>query len=430
MRGRRAHLLFNALTTCALLLAGATCAAGSTPPKRTDGTAGQTTPLGRPATFSELPPSARLVHVAAGTRLWSRPNADARSVIRVDTEIDLPVLERVPGWVKVRYAGRIGWLPAATTVPPQQGERMDLRANAARLARARQLIGENRPVRRCGFLPLYTDVEDPALLSRLSEIVSALPAAYRMRYGLRPVGEPVEAVLLFRREQDFAAFSRSETELGHLQVAGFARDGLAVVYVGEQNSEQVAHDLVHEVTHLLNRRVFGLALPPWLEEGMANDLGYCRIASSGELMLRTLGGVRQESEVGRYMRGGWLSIDKRVQERGAIASLARLRRRAAENSLDPVGELCDLTWQAFAAEQGRQERYDESTFLVRYLLDGGNVAARQAFLDALQRLASAAVNQRVQIDPTTWAQDGNLDARYRAWLLARQPTSDESHLKH
>jgi len=426
MSVRRARLLLNALTTCALVLTGATYGAGSTPPKSTEGASAQKAPLGRPAAFSELPPSAHIVHVVAGTRLWSRPDANARSVIRVDTEIDLPVLDRVPGWVKVRYAGRIGWLPAAKTASPQQGERMDLRANAARLARARQLLGENRPAKTCGFLPLYTDVEDPTLLRRLSEIVSALPAAYRARYGLQPTGEPVEAVVLFRRDQDFAAFSRSETELGHLQVAGFARDGLAVVYVGEQSAEQVAHDLVHEVTHLLNRRVFGLALPPWLEEGMANDLGYCRITAGGELVLGTLGGVRQESEVGQYKPGGWLSIDKRVRESGAIASLARLRQRAVDHRLHPVGELCELTWQEFAAEQGRQERYDESTFLVRYLLGGGGIEVRRAFLNALQNLASAAPNEPAQIDPTDWARLGDLDAGYRAWLLAQKPTSDEA----
>lgn len=430
MSVRRARLLLSSLTTGAMFLAGATCGAGSTPPKRPDDASTRPATLGQPAIFSEVPPAAQLVHVTAGTRLWSRPDARASSVIRVDAEIDLPVLGRVPGWIKVRYAGRTGWLPAADTTSPEPGKARDLRANPARLARARQLIGEDEPVRQCGFLPLYTDVQDPALLHHLSAVVSALPAAYRARYDLQPTGEPVEAVVVFRRSEDFAAFSHSETELGHLQVAGFARDGLAVVYVGEQNVDQVTHDLVHEVTHLLNRRVFGLALPPWLEEGMANDLGYCRIASGGELMLGTLGGRREEADVGRYEPGGWLSIDKRVHESGAIASLARLRQRAVKHSLHPVGNLCDLTWQEFAAENGRQERYDESTFLVRYLLDGGNAGVRRVFLDALQRLANATTNEPARIDPAAWIQGGDLDSHYRAWLLAQKPAPDEPDLKH
>jgi hypothetical protein len=379
---------------------------------------------GRPATFLDRTEQSAVVHVDAGSRLWSRPDASATSVIRVDAAIDLPVLDRRPGWVKVRYAGRVGWLPELdSAVQPAQFAPL-LRADPARLARARQLIGSTRAPRRCGFLSMYTDVEDPAMLNRLSEVVAALPTAYASRFGLHPNGAAVEAVVLFRRRGDFVAFSRSETELARLQVAGFSRDGLAVVYAGDHTREQVAHDLVHEVTHLLNRRVFGSALPPWLEEGMANDLGYSRIDSHGDLILDTLSGNRQESEVGRYKPGGWLTVDKHVEEGGAIAALGRLRQSAEEGRMDSVATLTHLPWLEFIAEEGRQKRYDEATFLIRYLLDPRRPELRQAFLQALHQLADDTAVDTRPLDPSSWPLGSTLDAGYRSWLRSSAAMPD------
>lgn len=382
------------------------------------------TTYGQPATFLDRTERGAMVHVEPGSRLWSRPDATGTSVIRVDAAIDLPVLERRPGWVKVRYAGHIGWLPALESNSEPASLAPSLRADPARLSRARQLIGPSRGPLRCGFLTMYTDVGDDGILARLSQIVAALPEAYAARYGLQPDGEAVEAIVLFRNRDDFVAFTRSETELARLRVAGFSRDGLAVVYAGSHTSDEVAHDLVHEVTHLLNRRVFGSALPPWLEEGMANDLGYSRIDSDGKLIPGSLSGAREESEVGRYEPGGWLSIDKHVRERGAVAALARLRDLAENGEMDEVGRLTRLTWQDFVAESGRQRRYDEATFLVRYLLDSRQPGLRRTFLQRLHALAGNATQRSDVIDPLSWPQGPAIGAGYRAWIVSTAATPD------
>lgn len=375
---------------------------------------------GRPAEFQAESPEDETVHVEAGTRLWSRPDARAVSVIRVDAAIDLPVLERTPGWVKVRYDGRIGWLPSGSDRSPTERKIADLQANPVRLARARQLLGAEHPVRRCGPLPLYTDVEDPALLQSLDKVARTLPAAYEARYGLSATGDPVEAIILFQRREDFQAFASSETSLGGVQVAGFARDGLAVIYRGEQTVEDIEHDLVHEMVHLLNRRVFGLSLPPWLEEGVANDLSYSRLDADGVPVPDSLSGSRREREIGHYEPGGWLSVDKQVRERGAVASLARLARLAESGELPEVSRLTRATWQDFTAEVDRQRRYDEAAFLVRFLLDRSSPTLRATFLASLRMFANDPTRSAAALDPTRWQTSDLLSSRFVRWLVKQQ----------
>src|SRR6185436_7649016 len=98
----------------------------------------------------------------------------------------------------------------------------------------------------------------------------AVDAAYRARYGLDLAGAPAETVVLFRRRRSYDEYLQRTggplaAETGHF--AG----GVVALYREGRLLEDVRATLVHELVHALGRRGLGPALPPWLDEGMADD---------------------------------------------------------------------------------------------------------------------------------------------------------------
>ncbi|MGH2628331.1 MAG: hypothetical protein ACRDHY_16965 [Anaerolineales bacterium] len=238
-------------------------------------------------------------------------------------------------------------------------------------------------------------------------MAAAFEDAYRGRYGLAPVGEPAETVVLFAGEAAYRAFQEREAQLAGLAASGHTVPGPVALFDGGRGRAEVAGTLVHELAHLLNRRAIGPALPSWLDEGIADDLALSRIDEAGRLAPGTLGGaVVQEGH--------------RRELFGAPAVLHRLAAGIEEERLRPLPELLDLDWGPFVAGAGARLHYAQASFWVRYLLDGEGGALAPAFRAFLAGVAAGgsvapeALRSRLS---RSWEE---LEAGFRAWLLAEE----------
>jgi len=322
------------------------------------------------------------VWVAAGEEVRGAPRADAEVVGRAEVFERVDVLQRSGDWVRVATEVGIGWVKAAEgdadyplgsgLVPPKPLPAA-VPDNAA-LAAARDLLGLTGPVGRLGPYDLYTDLRDPSRLFQLDRLAVQVEPAYRQRYGRRPVGEAREAVLAFAGEQQYRLFQARERRLQGLPASGHAGSGIVAFYVGERRRSEVAATLVHELVHMLNRRALGPALPPWLDEGMADDLGSGFIGPAGDLEPERLGGevVRRPGSVDYF---------------GAMAAVRNLNAANARGENRPrLADLVALDWSGFVRSEDRALHYAQAGLFIRYLQDGEEKSLAPGFhrfLDAV-----------------------------------------------
>ncbi len=354
--------------------------------------------LGIAADFLPLAANDSERHSATpGTRLYSQADLTSTILAMIDVAVELEVLARHGPWVEVRYASWKGWI--TTQDQPDTGPtatRSDPELAAWRLALARDILGQgsnsaSQPAHKLGTFNLLTDVENRRLLHLLANIADHLPAAYSERFGIE-LGHgnssgSGETVILFAREEAYRAYEsrvRPETDRGTL---GHADQGLAVLYVGRQGPDDVAAILVHELTHVLNRRHLRKTPPPWLEEGMAHDLAFCQIDGLGRLELATLGGRSVVIEEHFYQPGGFIDFDRSIHVTGPKASWDLLRKRWRQGDTLSLELLIDLVSREFFDPDDRPLRYDTSTFFIRYLLDSGDRELADRFQAYLASLA-------------------------------------------
>jgi hypothetical protein len=222
-------------------------------------------------------------------------------------------------------------------------------------------------------------------------------------------------VVLFAREADYRAFAAAVGAEPGGGALGHADRGAAVLFAGRQRREEVAAVLVHELAHLLSRRALAAPPPPWLDEGIANDLSFCRVDGSGQLLLGSLGGRSVVIEEPAYRPGGWLGIDRAVHLEGPVASLRLLREALKGGAVPPLASLAALSPEEFFDPEGRQLRYDASAFFVRYLLagDGGLGRGFRAFLAAAAGGAASDSEALLGHLRRGW---GELQRDFEAWL--------------
>jgi len=174
--------------------------------------------------------------------------------------------------------------PAAASPAPAPARRGEPAQppDAALLARARELLGGGGREESCGPYRLYTDAADPRLVAACARLAGRLDALYEERYGVRPLGEPAEAIVLFGEIDRYRALARETgVPLGY---AGYtlATRGLAVFHAGDQPIATFLSTLAHELTHLVSRRALGVNLPPWLSEGLADGIGDTATAAANQ----------------------------------------------------------------------------------------------------------------------------------------------------
>ena len=362
--------------------------------------------LGAPAAIGET--RGALVRLPARLRLRAQPSAEAPTVAILDGPRELEVVERRGDWIQVRWDDRLLWAspetdPGVAGLPPAPetatAPASSAVADPARLERARAALGAGARSRRLGPFHLLTDLPEGDLLDDLDRVAAQLPAAYGDRFGLDP-GDPRElAVVLFREEADYRVYQAAEGVSGE-GAGGHATGGAAALFVGSRPAADVRSRLVHELTHLLNRRALGEA-PPWLEEAMAGDLGLSRVDRRGRIAPGTV--------AGRIYDAGGLLV-----RRDPRAALALLASETAAGRAPSLAELTCLDLDAFARPEGRTLRYLAGTFLLRYLLDGPRAQPEVV----RERLAALA---RGETPGTGWPAAGaaewaDLERRYRRWL--------------
>jgi hypothetical protein len=239
-----------------------------------------------------------------------------------------------------------------------------------------------------GPFSIATDVRDQRLLQRLAEVAAALAPAYRDRFGLTP--QPSGRVLLFGRERAFRAWLAARHPTGAGSPAGgaapadsglegYAASGTAALHADGRSANEVAALLVHELSHLLTETAVARSLPPWLGEGLSEELAMSRLDSRGRVVagsLRTERTVRAGADPSRRRT----LVERTVS--GPGAALARLV--GTPGARVPLAELLAFDGAAFVHPAGRRERYATAGFFVRFLLAEPDRAARfRAFLAAV-----------------------------------------------
>lgn len=361
------------------------------------------------------PEGVERVTVKPGIPLLSEPRPGARQVLTPTRVAVLRVLDRRPGWVQVQYGEVTGWVPARDWIgpePPLGSDPDPVRPvsgrgpDEQRLAWARARLMPPEVVGKVGPYVVYTDLRDPARLSFFDRVAAGLDSAYRSRYQVSPVGDPAEAVVLFSRESDYRAFLGQATTVAELPATGHTGHGIVSLFDGRRPQSEVASTLVHELAHLLNRRAIGPALPSWLEEGIADDLSQSQIDRSGRLLPGTLGGVT-------------VRVGRRIEMHGARAALQDLLDAARAGGLRPLPQLLALDWGEFVRGNG-ELNYAQSSFFVRYLLQGEQGALAPGFHAFLQEVSNGRPPEPEALREKLGRSWPVLEAGFRLWVLAQR----------
>ena len=385
-------------------------------------------PLGRSAAFGVVE-AGPTVAINAGTALRSRPDPRAEVLTRFETAVELPILRRQGVWTRVHFRDWTGWLAAeGEPVSAGAGEsslaydplviELSISQQTTRLAGARRLLAaENEALPALGPWRLYTDVEDFELLSFLDRVASAVPAAYRHRYGLPVTVDDSQVVVLFAEEQSYRDYTEEFTEVSALHGGGHADGFMAVLFDGSGSREAVGSVLVHELTHLLNRIAFEAGPNTWLEEAIASDLGLSRLDPSGRPKPGTLGGKTRVFSQRTSSRRTFFNV---TQTGGQVVwneLMDDWRRRRSK--LVSLGELLDLPWSAFVRNDTRSPNYALATFFLRFLLDEPDAPHADLFRSFLTAASSGADSGSEALAAALSTPMPDLERRYERWLTAK-----------
>jgi|GEM_PF-1572797 len=385
------------------------------------GLAGPQRPAARPLRQDD-----RRVEVAAGEPLRERPNPRAGVLAIVDADQELTVLDREGGWVRVRYAGRKGWIALALDETPQEVADETV-PDPERLARALDLLG-HPSAHPLGPWTLYTDVHGKRLLRSLDRLAGETVRAYEDRFGLDPglpgsgsgAAAAEEVVILFSRQEEHDAFLGDRALFGAQEIGGSAGFGMAVLHKGDRTAEGFRALLVHELVHLLSRRALGPGTPPWLEEGLADALAFSRITPAGGLHASELGG---KTEIWRANPYGLRSqLQQTVASTGPRAAIDRLVAALDRGTLPPLHTLTAMSWTSLVDPRWRQLSYAQSALFVRFLLDADDGRWQQGFRSYLRRIAgggeaAAGPDALLAALGTDWE---TLDRSFGRWLRSEQ----------
>ncbi len=386
--------------------------------------------LGKPSAFSLESETGKHVLLEAGSRLRADPRLDAPILTLIAEDGEAPVLERLGAWAKVRHRYWQGWvfLDGRDTGPLLPSPRF----REVRLARVLGILGERAERRHLGPYELHTDVRDERLLEMLHRAASGLHEVYLERYGLDPGPPAGDSVVLFASERDYRAYERDELKLAGLRTQGHtaqailteagvplpgASRALSATFVGKRRREEVLQIVLHEMTHLLNRRALGDRTSPWLEEALADDLAFSQIDAAGRILPGTLGGeMEAEGTLPGRSRDGRVFEMARIS--GARESLWRLLAFWNLPYRPALPVLLELPWEDFAQPDLRDLYYAESAFFVRYLLDGRKERLREGFHAFLADVAAGKPADRSTLSRRLGVRLAALERGYSVWLWA------------
>ncbi len=270
------------------------------------------------------------------------------------------------------------------------------------------VLPSNFPLRSLPPFMLFTDVHDERLLATLGEVAAAVPADFGARFGLRPRARG--SLVLFTQSLDFRQWLDQQGGGGDHAVEGFSRAGVAALAVGDLRDDDVSALLVHELAHLLTRAAVGRQLPPWLEEGLAEEMSISRRDAAGRTLAGTLRAHSSLRNTAAIPTPGRVMYERTIT--GPAAALIALVR----GPRPALAELVPMPWSAFAAARGRAERYAASAFFVRYLLDGDKGRWREPFLAFLAAAANGAPADVAALERALGTPIASLQDPFDQWL--------------
>jgi len=373
------------------------------------------------------------VWVQPGSKLYEGPDRKSAVLQTVTSIRNLSIVEQRGDWYRVRVH-RTGersllawvWLEDYQDPSPQvlrQPEPvLPLPAKPAdpeRISAARQLMEKGGMQVDCGLYPMFTDAVYKALVERCPRVTQGLEDTYRQRYGLEPVSPPAEAIFLFRRVPDYRLFrDREQVPFASNRAHASPAAGYVALYQGERSLRDILGTLVHELTHLLNRRSLGPALPSWLNEGIADDLADSRMGEDGSIDPGELGG---ESGI----------QGRRVTRRGGVAAAIHLQDAMKDDDLPTLAALIEMDRQQFHEPGRAQLHYALSSFWVRYLLSGVDPDLKVGFRAFLQDVGNGEPLTEEQLLERLGRDWQDLEPGFRNWLRLQfltppSETRDES----
>jgi len=361
----------------------------------------------------------RTLHVRAGTVIRRAPNAKAPRIAVLAEPADLPRIGQQGAWVEVRWEKTTGWVSLAGQAGAEDNQPLlgsaaepthpvpARKPEAGRLARARSLLGvsSEKTAKNAHLGPyhLLTDLPSPERIAFLDRLAGQVETAYHERYGRTPIGAPAETVLLFEREGAYRTYQDAEGALAGAEASGHSGYGLVAIWDGGRPTREIAETLVHEIVHLLNRRAIGPQLPPWLDEGIADDLAHSRIGDDGALFSETLGGTA-------------FKAGARIQYFGARAALRQLVEAQGEGTAPSLPDLLGMPWETFVGT-GADLHYAQASFFVRYLLAGENGALALAFRGFLNGVAEGGEPSAETLEKALGRGWPELETGFRAWVV-------------
>jgi hypothetical protein len=352
--------------------------------------------------------------------VWLLPGNEIRSAALPDAEVVekvsnlelLALVERRGEWLAVGRSGKaVGWvrLPGYFDHPPLGLDPAPPRPLPGRepepalLSRGTALLGTAARSGSLGPWGLLTDLDDDALLVALDQAASGLESAYRQRYGLELAGRARESVVLFAREEPYRRFQNEWSAIAGVATSGHAGHGIVALYTGERARGVITATLLHELIHTLNRRALGPALPPWLDEGLADELSQSPI-TGGELV------------PGDFVRLTTTSGD-RVVLFGALASLQVLLAAMGGEGLPSFTEVLAADYDVFTHSQSSGLYYAMSAFWIRYLLGGESGRSGEGLRAFLRHIAGGGDVTVEALERHLGRRLFDLEAGFRAWLL-------------
>ncbi len=365
--------------------------------------AAQDEPLGQPAGWS-AEEAVSLIAIAEGSQLLLEPDP-MTMVIAILPEARLPLVETRDRWVKVRYGERVGWVD------------LDAHRKPA-LAPARAVVATPEPLDlgvenwiqdELGPYKLLRLVDERVLIDYLGRVAGAHARVYSERYGLEVFPELTGSVVLFGGRQKFFEFQRARGhDFTESAVDGyFHSPDTVLMYRGFFSRQQLAATLIHELTHLVSwqaLRKWGRieTMPPWLDEGMAEDLSLSRVDRKQRLVAAPLGPTNLH--YGRRLGVMVLELERKITIEGTAPSLP---------------QLLGMDREAFLASDS-QLNYLMSALWIRYLLSDPESELAEGFRSYLARAAAGG-----RTDPEalrsrlgqTWPQ---LASGFRGWLVLQR----------
>jgi hypothetical protein len=163
------------------------------------------------------------------------------------------------------------------------------------------------------------------------------------------------------------SFTADSTELRTLATRGHAGGGLAAAVSGTA-PEETRPVVVHELAHLLTHEAFAQPPPAWIDEGLSEDLAWCRADAKGRLLFGTLDAMTTERRLGggvvRTTAGPRAAVDVFLEG-------ARTGRAPALSALLSPGT------RLFSDAGTRRDAYTAAGLLVRFLLAGDPARAER-----------------------------------------------------